>query len=629
MGKERLKGAFFGGLFLFGHFSSSLSAVESKPVRIVFVGDIMLDRIPGKFIAAGKDPFSAFASVLDSADIRVGNLECVMAPGGKQVDKHFVFNADPKAVSVLTKHFDAVSLANNHTGDFGHEALVSTLELLKKNHLNYFGAGRDLKEAHTPWIVEKNGIKIAILGYNEFRPRSFEAGPHTPGVAWSDDASVIADIQEVRPKVDLVLTFMHWGEEYYTHPNDRQRALARKMIDSGADIVIGGHPHVTEGAETYRGKLIVYSLGNFVFDDFIDNLRDNRFELDELSRTGWVLSLVVDKKGLLHWETLVSRTGEDGFPMPVIGAKGPSSESPYDVALLGRTGLTKLAAEEPPAPDCKKSQGMQRCLNGKLQAVNLELIRLGVGRGDPKGPTISELATYTHDAQFLKSDALSPNPQRGDTFTQDQCRLSRFDYNVDFAYPDPQGFNMGIKSLLLSTDKALSLEYPLRSQYRDAPDETFDHKRFTQWISSGKKIKLQGVVSEVKDNFETSIGGVPNFKVRTDAQLTPGEDFHLGIVSPGSSDRALISFGGYDTNRNKGYHLVCDFPVKTKLSFLIPGALTAQIPKDEVPQKQVALAVELYNVSLVDSFADSSFMVRVIASNRLSQNVPLATSPMP
>ena len=223
-------------------------------------------------------------------------MESPVAIGGTRFKKNYNFRASPAALGPISRHFDAVSLANNHSGDYGHEALLETFENLKKNRIEYFGAGRNIKEAHAPWIVERHGIKIAVLGYNEYRPRAFEAGPETPGVAWSEDAAVVADIKAVRPKVDFVFTFMHWGVEYVAYPSARQIELAHRMIDAGADVVVGNHPHIPELPETYRGKLIVYSLGNFIFDDWADAVRESRPEIEEISRTSWILRLTLDKK---------------------------------------------------------------------------------------------------------------------------------------------------------------------------------------------------------------------------------------------------------------------------------------------------------------------------------------------
>lgn len=303
--------------------SSSEPKGPSRPrVQVAFVGDIMLDREPGKAMLAGRDPFAGVAHLLEEADLRVGNLECVVADGGTRLDKNYTFRADPRAVAYLARHFDAVSLANNHTGDFGSAALIETMFRLRRAHLAYFGAGLNDVEAHAPWVVEKNGVKIAILGYNEFPPRSFEAGSQLPGCAWSDEDKVVADIRAIRPAADVILTFMHWGEEYALEPNPRQVSMARKMIDAGADVVIGNHPHVIQGYELYKGRLIAYSLGNFVFDEW----KDAPERMKEERRVGWVLRMTLDRSGLVAWDTVLTRTDDQGFPQPLPGVTGPSSK---------------------------------------------------------------------------------------------------------------------------------------------------------------------------------------------------------------------------------------------------------------------------------------------------------------
>jgi poly-gamma-glutamate synthesis protein (capsule biosynthesis protein) len=205
-------------------------------------------------------------------------------------------------------------VANNHAGDYGRAAFVETLAHLEAAGIRPVGGGRDLTAAHAPLWIERGGLRIAVLAYNEFKPRAFEAGPDWPGVAWSEDSQVLADIRAARAAgADLVIPFMHWGWEREPAPGERQRQLARAMIDAGADAVVGGHPHVTQGAEYYRGRLIVYSLGNFVFDGF---------ESPE-ARRGWLLRLTLDRDGLHAWDTLAARMDEAGTPHPVPGALTP------------------------------------------------------------------------------------------------------------------------------------------------------------------------------------------------------------------------------------------------------------------------------------------------------------------
>ncbi len=300
---------------------AELQAAEAPPstVRLVFAGDIMLADGPGREIAKGVDPFADFAATLSDADFTIGNLECVVATGGQKVEKPWNFRADVQCIPLLLRYFDAVGVANNHSGDFGPEALVEQCELLEKAKLPYFGGGRNLVDAHRPLIIERGGMRIAVLGYNEFKPRSFEAGPARAGVAWSVDDQVLADIKLARSqyKADLVIPFMHWGYEEEPDPNDRQKTFSRVMIDAGADVIVGGHPHITQGAEYYKGHLIVYSLGNFVFDGFKEGPL----------RVGWVLRLTLNKKGLVEWDTRVAHCDEQGIPRPMPGAKSPRGKA--------------------------------------------------------------------------------------------------------------------------------------------------------------------------------------------------------------------------------------------------------------------------------------------------------------
>lgn len=275
---------------------------------LMFAGDIMLADRPGECIARGVDPFRPFADILKAADKCIGNLECVISTKGTPIpEKNWTFQPHPRVLPVLARHVGIVSLANNHTGDFGHAAFVEQIDLLDQHHIAHFGGGRNCLQARTPYLVQVKGIRIALLGYNDFHPREFEAGPSWPGVAWCEDAQVLADIAAARSihKADLVIPFMHWGEEQVP-ANDRQKRLARRMIDAGADMVIGSHPHVTQGAEYYKGRLIVYSLGNFIFDGFREGP----------SRVGWLLRLRLDRKGLLNWDTVVAHMDDDGIPHP-------------------------------------------------------------------------------------------------------------------------------------------------------------------------------------------------------------------------------------------------------------------------------------------------------------------------
>ena len=288
---------------------------QSAPVSLVFAGDIVLDDTAGALIEGGGDPFAGFAGFFSKADIRLGNLECVVATTGSAGEKNYTFRAHPRTLPVLKRHFDALALANNHSGDYGREAFGEMLGLLKGAKLGYFGGGHNLAEAHTPLIVERRGLRIALLGYNEFMPRSFEADYDAPGSAWSEDEQVVADIRAARSvhRADLVIPVMHWGWENEPVANARQRQLARILVDAGADAVIGGHPHVSQDIEHYRGKPIIYSVGNFVMKE-TDN--DNQ-------RRGWVLRLQLDALGVRAFDTRVARIDMEGLPTPDLSTASP------------------------------------------------------------------------------------------------------------------------------------------------------------------------------------------------------------------------------------------------------------------------------------------------------------------
>ena len=303
--------------------STTSADARDASVDLTFVGDVMVAEEPGALIASGADPFAGVAKLLKPNRLRIANLECVIATKGTAEIKPFTFRAEPRTIPAIARYFDGVSVANNHSGDFGKDAFAQQLDLLDAARLPYFGGGRDLAAAHRPWIVERNGLRIAFLGYVEFKPRSFEASASRPGVAWSgEDEQVLRDIQTARAQfhADIVIPFMHWGWEDEGNPSERQRVFARRMLDAGADMVVGGHPHVTQGAEVYKGKPIVYSLGNFLFNGFDT----------EATTTGWLLEAKIGKSGVRSWRTRVVRLAPNGVPRLEENAASPCGDDRSD-----------------------------------------------------------------------------------------------------------------------------------------------------------------------------------------------------------------------------------------------------------------------------------------------------------
>ena len=177
--------------------------------------------------------------------------------------------------------------ANNHSGDWGREGFADTLTLLEQNAIPYFGGGANRAAALRPLVLEAHGRRVALLAYNQPHPRSFEATRRHPGSAWLEDKYVLAGIAEARERLhaDFVVLFLHWGTESESEPDPLQKQQARRFIDAGADAIVGAHPHVIQPVEWYRGKPILYSLGNFVFDYFPD---------DPPHWLGWMARLTLD-----------------------------------------------------------------------------------------------------------------------------------------------------------------------------------------------------------------------------------------------------------------------------------------------------------------------------------------------
>lgn len=241
------------------------------PVSVTFmaVGDVLLDRgIARKIDANGQDwPFAKVSPILKSADIAFCNLECPLSARGVKVNKPFCFKADPANVKCLADAgFDVVSLANNHSLDCGRTGLVETMRCLDDLGIRFVGAGDTLNDSKLPVVMELHGLRIAFLARNTLMPEGIWLRTDAPGTAGLDESTICREIAQARTKADVVIVSLHWGIEYRQQSEEAQKVLARKMIDAGADLVIGHHPHVVQPIERYHGGMIAYSLGNFLFD---------------------------------------------------------------------------------------------------------------------------------------------------------------------------------------------------------------------------------------------------------------------------------------------------------------------------------------------------------------------------
>ncbi|MFA6550379.1 MAG: CapA family protein [Candidatus Gracilibacteria bacterium] len=244
----------------------------SEKVSMIAVGDIMLSRVVGQKMRTNKNyeyPFLKTAEYLKTADFAFGNLETAITPGREIVTGDMEFRADIETAPVLKKmNFEVVSLANNHTPNFGQKGLKDTFENLDKAGVKFAGAGLNKTAAAAPVYFEKNGFKFAFLAYNDLDvvPKSYFAWDTNAGTNPMYKEEMIEAVKDAKNNADFVIVSMHSGIEYKPHPSVRQTDFAHAAIDAGAELVIGHHPHVIQDVEKYKGKYILYSLGNFVFD---------------------------------------------------------------------------------------------------------------------------------------------------------------------------------------------------------------------------------------------------------------------------------------------------------------------------------------------------------------------------
>jgi poly-gamma-glutamate synthesis protein (capsule biosynthesis protein) len=258
---------------------------KAPRTTVTIVGDIML----GRGVAAANPasdpaaPLRPMRALLHRADLTVGNLESTLSDDGTPQQGSDSFAADPRALPAMASlGFDALSLANNHTGDYGPGALVKTVAAFRGSGISAFGAGRNRHTASRAVVLERHGVRFAFLGFNTIgeTPRavpgrpgalSVRMPPRTGPLNHRDLARVLHEVRRLAHRVDVVVVMPHWGTQYTHRVDPIQRRVGRRLVDAGADLVVGGHPHWVQGLERYHGAVIAYSLGNFVFDmDFME-----------------------------------------------------------------------------------------------------------------------------------------------------------------------------------------------------------------------------------------------------------------------------------------------------------------------------------------------------------------------
>ncbi len=255
--------------------------MNTGEIVLAFTGDVMLGRLVNEMI---KHMGIAYVwgdtlPLLKKANLRLINLECAIAKDGKpweRSQKIFFFRADPHAIDVLRlAGINYVSLANNHTLDFGEDAMLEMLDRLKKAGIVHAGAGKNLSEASKHVLLEAKGIRVAVVSFTDNEP-DFAATDFSPGTNYIP--ITLADkvmrrvkdaINEARPLADIVVFSIHWGPNMVLRPPKSFREFAHAVMDMGADIYHGHSAHIFQGVELYKGKLIMYDTGDFIDDYYV------------------------------------------------------------------------------------------------------------------------------------------------------------------------------------------------------------------------------------------------------------------------------------------------------------------------------------------------------------------------
>jgi poly-gamma-glutamate capsule biosynthesis protein CapA/YwtB (metallophosphatase superfamily) len=231
---------------------------------VIFGGDL---NFAYKFeLAMQVRPIKVFAlwKCIGKYDLMMVNLENAVTQSVDSVKKEFVFKMKPEYLSQLrSAGISIVNCANNHTADFGVEGILETTQQLDSAGIRHTGIGRNLAESRKPVVLKVNDVRIGFLGYGG--SRAFIASRTQPGTTSRAPWLIFEDIKRLRPRVDFIVINLHWGDELESKPDSNQITLAHRMIENGADLIVGHHPHVLQGIERYQGKVISYSLGNFVF----------------------------------------------------------------------------------------------------------------------------------------------------------------------------------------------------------------------------------------------------------------------------------------------------------------------------------------------------------------------------
>ena len=257
-------------------FNGGITLEKPKEnVSIAMVGDVMFARTMPGYLSSDASPFAGVSNVTSAADLLIINFENAATNSASAVKGDVPLKCSPEYVPLAKANNNTIAaLANNHVCDYGIDGMRDTIKYVGEAGMTPMGAGENESDAHQAVTKNIKGRNITVLNYmdsNNFAEYSYEVLPYangsSPGYSAYNSADAQKQIADARGNgSDFVIAYMHFGNEYSRSPNQDQERIAHELIDYGADVVIGAHPHVTQGVEMYKGKPICYSMGNFIFD---------------------------------------------------------------------------------------------------------------------------------------------------------------------------------------------------------------------------------------------------------------------------------------------------------------------------------------------------------------------------
>jgi poly-gamma-glutamate synthesis protein (capsule biosynthesis protein) len=320
-----------------------------RPLGLVLTGDIC----PTRDLRPDTDEVKQTFQIIENADFALGNFEMPLTDRGRPVEKLLNIKADPAiATTVSVLGLDMVTVANNHSVDYGWEGLVQTIDLLRSQGLSVIGAGTDIAEATTPTIATAGGKRIGVLAFSCLLPTGMSAGINRPGIApihvrtsyeidpyyqmeepgdlsavrvrtearAADVSAAVAAVDALRNQCDTLIVTIHWGYGSGTELAEYQLPLAQQLIDAGADIIHGHHPHAVHPIGFYRGKPILFGLGTLVGQQvFLDAPPAVKALWAEMSPDGYVATISISPPDVLGIELTPTTLNSDRLPMIATG----------------------------------------------------------------------------------------------------------------------------------------------------------------------------------------------------------------------------------------------------------------------------------------------------------------------